>query len=306
MEYDVFTDPIRRAVFAFLYSFHMPLFIFLSGFFSKNMTHNKWLKTVYSLSLTYLVFQLFYTITTSFMGNTFDLVKFLTQPQSILWYIVGLILWRSLIYVVQLNSLKFVYVFPLSLLVSFALSRSLDSHIILKLMSFFPYFVLGYYCTQGVIQTIRNTNRAYAVVIMLLVFTLLYLYADNYLLFAMFGDSGFSYYPPSHNPFLLKTLVYLLSITMSACIINIATDKLHKWGDKTLPVYLLHPIFVYICYRDLFLNNFTPNAWFILVDFGAAILITFWCIFLARFTIIQYWTNPIQLVERSRLAKNAS
>ncbi|MBC1458512.1 acyltransferase family protein [Listeria newyorkensis] len=69
-----------------IYSFHMPAFIFLNGYFAKNVTWKK----VLNLLLLYIIFQSFYAVIT-YVTHYGEIFTFrFTTPIFHLWYLVSL------------------------------------------------------------------------------------------------------------------------------------------------------------------------------------------------------------------------
>ncbi len=134
-----------------IYSFHMPAFIFLSGWFSRKATFRR---TLTSVLLPYLVFQVLYLL---YVGQPVQLIS----PYWILWYLFSLFLWRLMTPLLRKWEPLAWLLFPVSVAVSllcgysprigypFALSRTLV---------FLPYFLAGFALAgQGgrVIQKLR-------------------------------------------------------------------------------------------------------------------------------------------------------
>ena len=120
-----------------IYSFHMPAFIFLSGWFSRNSALKKNLTGVL---LPYLVFQVVYLLYAGLPVQVYS-------PYWILWYLFALFLWRLPAPVLHDRPALVWSLIPVSIVVSllcgftdkigydFALSR---------VLVFLPYFLLGF------------------------------------------------------------------------------------------------------------------------------------------------------------------
>ena len=135
-----------------IYSFHMPAFIFVSGWFSRNST---WKKTVTKVLLPYLVFQVIYLL---YAGLP---VQFYS-PYWILWYLFALFVWRLFLPLVRLRKPIASVLWPVAVVASllcgytdkvgydFALSR---------VLVFLPYFLLGYCLAEhreGLLDKVRT------------------------------------------------------------------------------------------------------------------------------------------------------
>ena len=120
-----------KIIYDFIYVFHMPFFILISGFFVKNN-----LKKEIQFLLVYFIINVFLAII--FKGK---LIFF--TPQFAMWYLLALFFWKQL--------LKFFKNFKYSLLIAILIgimvgfSRNLGSFLTLqRTFVFFPFFLLGY------------------------------------------------------------------------------------------------------------------------------------------------------------------
>lgn len=82
-----------------IYAFHMPLFIFVSGYFSKRIPLREMSKVVKRLIVIYLVFNPAYITINVLMGEHLTVERLLI-PAFALWYILSLIYWRVILQVI--------------------------------------------------------------------------------------------------------------------------------------------------------------------------------------------------------------
>jgi fucose 4-O-acetylase-like acetyltransferase len=277
----------------------MPLFIFISGYFSKNMTWDKLKKSFKTLLPAYLVFQIIMS-TPNILKGYFNLFDFFTAPQTTLWYILALLYCRTLFYfVAKIKFLNFPIVITLSVLLSLLIGfvNYPGFLAIAKTITFLPYFALGYYCTENTIQKIRSRDRTISVAILIIAFLLVYMFITSNFVFNLYGEFSYKYVFGSIAKGLLwRTVSMVAAIIISCAIINLATDKLHKWGGRTLDIYLLHAPLVYIVYGR-FLRRFeiSPDLWIALAAFVVIMLL---CILMARIKVFHYLVNPSLLFEQ--------
>lgn len=130
----------------FIYSFHMPLFVFISGYFSLHFDDKKrfW-KGILRIFETYAFFQIIKAV-----RFKYSLAWFFIMPAPMLWYLFALMLWRIIYYALSnmkccgkhLNMVLLITTLLLSIGVGFIPSVGR----ILALSRFFvfaPWFVLG-------------------------------------------------------------------------------------------------------------------------------------------------------------------
>lgn len=84
--------PHRELLYALIYSFHMPAFLFLSGMFAR-FDRAKWL---FGMALPYLLLQWLYTAFVEKLGDPWVHVQF-SRPYWILWYLFVLMVYTLLL-----------------------------------------------------------------------------------------------------------------------------------------------------------------------------------------------------------------
>lgn len=131
------------AIWNMIYTFHMPLFVLVSGFFSRRDRTNE-----FSLIKPLVVFQFINVIILSILGHDFSFTYFLV-PYWTLWYLLSLIFWRLMLKYTPKALLDRPYVYLcLAIVASLAIGLVIPYGRILSIqrtISFFPFFLLGYY-----------------------------------------------------------------------------------------------------------------------------------------------------------------
>ncbi len=299
LEYSGIKDELSFKVYSFIYTFHMPLFIFISGYFSKNMTWDKLKKSFKTLLPAYLVFQVILSIP-NMMDGSFRLFNFLTSPQGILWYILALLYWRTIFYVVpKIKFLNFPLVIAISVLMSFFIGL-INYPVFLsitKTIAFLPYFALGYYCTKNMTKKIIGWDKSVSIAILIMAFLLVYTFTTSNFVLNLYGEFSYKYVFNSIPEGLWWRMISIVAaIILSCAVINLATDKLYKLGRRTLDIYLLHAPLVYIGY-GIFLQKveISPDLW---IAFAAFAIIMPLCVLISQIRVFQYLVNPSLLFEQ--------
>lgn len=86
-----------NALYLWIYLFHMPLFIFVSGYFTKQLPTEKFKKGILGLAETLIVFQIISRLLRYFLEGEACSLTLLVTPFWILWYLMALILWRTIL-----------------------------------------------------------------------------------------------------------------------------------------------------------------------------------------------------------------
>ena len=224
--------------------FVMQAFMFLSGYFSKKPERAR--ETAFrSILWPYLVF----TTITMIAAWGFDApighyFSYLT-PSFALWFLVALFLYRFFL----VEIVKFRWALPISIAMMFAAGVLPFGQFMAlgRVFSYFPFFMLGYYCSKETLDKIRTLKKK-PVILGLLGAALVYM------------SIHLMYHGPKLGWFLLKTncdhfgmpwyvdMLYRLLVFALACgwivfMVNILPSKqnfLCYIGTNTMPIYLFH------------------------------------------------------------------
>lgn len=133
---------LAHAAYLFIYAFHMPVFIVITGYFSRNFTFSggKARKLITNLGVPYVVFEVAYSVFDRLAGgNSFRVT--LLDPYFLTWFLMALFLWRLSTPVWQQIRWPLGVAVAISLLSAMgSLSNQLDMHRVFGLV---PFYVLG-------------------------------------------------------------------------------------------------------------------------------------------------------------------
>ena len=289
------SNGVVRYMYTALYIFHMPVFVFISGYFSKK--HN--MKKIFSLLLTYILWQEFiYPFTLSLITHTsFEAIYHpIYHPQSSYWYILALVIWK--VAIPYLNKIK--YIVPISILVSLTfglleLDFDLKYLALGRVLTFFPFFLLGYKCSKETIakwrkdkHTLLNTILFISVItlttILLYYFTKVYGVnpeRPNRILLPIYNYH--QCYKHMGIAFAIKVVLFIVQLISIPLMFKIVSDKpslISNIGRYSLFIYLSHMIIIKGI-RTNYLNDLTFNDanMFMLVCFITSFL---YCFILSR------------------------
>ncbi len=131
------------ALYYWIYFFHMPAFILISGYLSRSFdaSSNRVEKLVLSLAVPYLIFwtahQAIYTVERGGLPDALSVLK----PTWTLWFLVALFLWRLSVPVWQ--RLRWPVAIAVVISVFGAMSSLNETLSMGRVVSFLPFFVLG-------------------------------------------------------------------------------------------------------------------------------------------------------------------
>ena len=145
----------------FIYLFHMPLFIFVSGYFSKGFYKGgkyRWYKLINFLILFVLYVTLVQISYVIFQHDAFNPKAYIIQSGAP-WYLLCMFYWYALIPLAR--KLPGWILIPFSLIPS-ALAGcfpQIGTFLCLsRAIIFWPFFLMGYYCTHGQIERLRQPD----------------------------------------------------------------------------------------------------------------------------------------------------
>lgn len=158
-------NDVVKSIYYFIYVFHMPLFVYISGHFHKRFDWNSTKKSAFKILETYLLFHLLWVV----IKGEFTL-KAILEPSWTLWYLLSLIFWRILAsYLVPKVNSKLLFSLSFCLSITYLLIAKFDGDIlsITRTVVFFPIYLLGIYTTHEQILIIRRQPKILSVIIII-------------------------------------------------------------------------------------------------------------------------------------------
>ncbi|MFE4691142.1 acyltransferase family protein [Streptomyces sp. NPDC056749] len=148
---------VTRALYMFVYTFHMPAFILVSGYFSRSfdMSSAKVKRLVTGVVVPYVLFETAYSLFKRYAGGVDDAPVSLLDPLFLTWFLIALFIWRVTTPIWQ--SLR--HPLPVALVIAMLASVSpeigddLDLQRVCQLL---PFFVLGLLMKPEHFQLIRR------------------------------------------------------------------------------------------------------------------------------------------------------
>jgi fucose 4-O-acetylase-like acetyltransferase/lysophospholipase L1-like esterase len=255
----------------FIYLFHMPAFIFVSGYLSKS-DHAKSMGAIIKLTVIYIIFN------TSMMIFSFVLVntsfQFLTPVYSF-WFLISLIIWRFIIKYVE----KIKYILLISIITAIFIGLWSDVTNVLAIartIVFFPFFLVGYKLSADNINHFINNRKPidYMKGILLLLLTA---YISSLFIYQYKGLSETDFLMQSYDS-ITDMFVRIIMLSIAGLMIRsimILTPKkplkfLSKWGKNSLTVYILHRFITLMFFKVFPSNTFNQN--YMILAFCASVL----------------------------------
>jgi fucose 4-O-acetylase-like acetyltransferase len=235
-----------------IYTFHMPAFILVSGFFARGLYEKGYIKKVArKLILPYLIFQLIYSVFYYFLYNESHLVVDPLDPHWSLWFLISLFFWNMMLF--GFSRLKPITGVLLALAIGLGVGYVdwISNYLSLsRTFVFFPLFLLGYYLTKDQVQILtRPAFRMVAILLFVAAFIFYSIFPDISYQWLFGSKSYHALETPAVIGMFVRLGLYLLSTIMVLSFLAIVPKSkifFTNLGKNTLYVYLLHGFFIRI------------------------------------------------------------
>ena len=282
------------ATYNLIFSFHMPLFVFISGYFTKIDEHQKFWRGIGKLAETFIVFTIIHICVLLLQGESFK-ENWLIVPRWTLWYLVSLICWRLILYysppVVLSNSrLVILLAFSLCLILGWIpVGKSFSFH---RTFSFLPFFMLGYLSRRWPSWIDRGRIRPLLSIVCFVVIWLMW-YVLRFNNTIILQDFGYFHYDSPFGALVFRICYLILASVLSICFLSLIPKKEYKWthfGRYTLFVYMWHSVI--LSWRYIIRDSFhIPTSFPFCVCY--MVLVLFIIYLMSRITIFHWILNPI-------------
>lgn len=240
--------PIADVLYQWIYFFHMPAFVFVSGFFAKGSGEKSYImKLVKRILLPYFIFQIFYTIYYFIIGkNGWD--SSLVDPHWGLWFLVSLFCWHMLLILFKRLPSKWgiITAFVIGIGVGY-LPFINETFSLSRTFVFFPFFLMGYWFTKEKLFRIQTKKwKTVGVIILVALFAISYALPTIQAQW-LFGSKPYVALDAPLYGGLIRCLLYLVAIFMTMSVFTLiprARLSFTHLGEQTMYVYLLHGLFI--------------------------------------------------------------
>lgn len=242
----------ENAVFLFIYSFHMPIFMFLSGFCFYRTCQKKKTRRIVLDKIKMFAFPflgcnaLTYLLVTLYNGqdilSPWNVINFFRENYNFLWFL-WVILYCSIVMLLINRIFKDNIGICIAVILSGFFYPDIFNSINFKMM--FPFFVLGYMCNKYEIIDFLEKNRViYTIMSIFLIIAYILLYDSKVIMY-------WNFYGIHNVRYVFER--WLINISGVWIIVSLFYEigkrkqwyRIQKLGRHTLGVYLIS---MYICY----------------------------------------------------------
>nr|WP_128376944.1 acyltransferase family protein [Streptomyces cavernae] len=246
------TDHSRtaEALYMVVYSFHMPAFVLISGYFSRSfdMRPDRLRRLVTGIAVPYVVFEAAYSLFKRWADDDPGHPLSLLDPWYLTWFLIALFVWRLT------TPLWKVVRWPVPLALTIAVLASVSPDIgddldLQRVLQFLPFFVLGLFMKPEHFQMLRRREvRVLSVPVFLAALVVAY-WAAPRMSSAWFyhRDSAQELGAPWWVGAVMTLALFGCSALLTAAFLSWVPRR-HRWftvlGAGTLYGYLLHGFLV--------------------------------------------------------------
>lgn len=288
-------DNLLSTLYTFIFLFHMPAFILISGYFAKGYRKKGYVRKAFKkILIPYVIFQVIYSLFYFWNGETAAFKIDLFHPHWTLWFLLSLFCWNLFLYVfARLGWIGFFIAVALGIGIGYI--DHIGSFLSLsRTFVFFPYFLLGFLLQREQLTKIIRNKIAFPIGILIMIVTIIISAGlPEISLTWMFGDTSYAGMGKEEIiDGLIRVCQYagtLLVIFGFLALIPSNQYRVTAIGQRTLYVYLFHGFIIKtvdIIVPEKFLS-FVSTHYLLLICFSLAI-----CIFLGSYLIKKY-TSPI-------------
>ena len=266
---------------SFIYSFHMPAFVFVSGFFAKRVCTEGRLRAekAFTLIAYYVIFQVLFMLIRLIFGILSEGMS-LFSPCTGLWYLIALFVYYLMTPIAE----KLPPWFLISLSVVLALLIGNDTAAtnylaVMRTFTFAPFFFAGYFFSGSALKKIRSIKPYLRYPIGVLCGAAA---VCSWLYTPMFPWLKLFYGKISYQELridlwlgaLLRLWAYAIALLMIICLVMIMPSIksiISKVGQNSIQVYIFHLIIVILLFVSGWANiDITDDFVFLLCMLGSA------------------------------------
>lgn len=269
-------SPILQLLKWVIFSFHMPAFIFISGYFSKKKMSFE--KLIQKLVIPYLVYEMLYYLLYVCVIHK-DTGLYLNRPKFSLWYLMALFFWRiATPYIRKIPGNIFVAI-TAGLLIGFTQLGNFFS--IPRTLFFYPFFLAGYYFQEDWFETVRKSWKpltaglAGFLTLFLAGIAVSGIHLTPHIFYGRYSYQDMGLTPGTGM--LVRLGCYGISFLMVFAVCALIPAKKHFFsilGVRTMPIYLFHGLVYSVLKSTPILKNIDTLPEIFLLLF-ACILLSF-------------------------------
>ena len=270
-----YDNEVTTSIYTWVYAFHMPLFVLLSGYFFKGDSIDKINKSNLKILEPLIVYHSIFTLMR--IRSLHDLITNIVifEPSPI-WYIVSLIMWRYMAFYINNvarcvgggeKSLHAIIGTGISIVLMTIVFLTVNKYECIlsftRTFMFFPFFMIGFYMNKDTIAALRKASSkiVFSILGILVTFGIIR-YAGPKLCAIEFMKDGVLSLQNKLETTIAATILYKyivwcgsLIISLTIISINHIPTSIAKYGQYTMFIFCTHVVLYPI------MTNYVSNVW---------------------------------------------
>lgn len=237
------------SLYTWIYTFHMPAFIMIAGYFAKGSKEPAYIgKLAKKLLIPYVIFQIIYTIYYFLIDKKGWLVDSIFYPHWSLWFLFSLFCWHLLLILYRkMPALVGIGIAVLLGVIIGYFDRVGHMFSLSRTFVFFPYFLIGYWLSEKHIHVLKQKKFQVTSVLILITTAALVYYLPHINSGWLLASQSYSSLGVDYTGSIYRFTVYLTSILIAFSVLALVPSRRFSFtvlGERTLYVYLLHGFIV--------------------------------------------------------------
>lgn len=242
------SSTVVNTLYLWMYTYSMPAFIFLAGFFAKGSGDKKYIiNLAKKLLLPYIIFQGLYSGYYLLIGKSGWQTGIFT-PHWSLWFLFSLFSWHILL--VLFKRIQPMLGVILAVLIGLVIGYIDDvghAFSLSRTFAFFPFFLTGYWLTKDQVMLAKHRTVKIAGILAMAIIALLIYIAPEINSGWLLASKSYADLEVPVFGGVARLFVYMTSTIMAVSVLAWIPKKhyrLTSLGERTLYVYLLHGFFI--------------------------------------------------------------
>ena len=290
------------SLYTWIYTFHMPAFILLAGFFAKGSGNITYIfNLAKKLIIPYLLFQAIYTGYYFLIGKNNWLTDSIFYPHWSLWFLFSLFCWHLLLIVYR----KFRPSVGIAIAIIIGIAIGYFDQVghtfsLSRTFVFFPYFLIGFSLSEQKLLLLKRKSSKLISLLVMAIFAVVIYYMPHINTGWLLASKSYSTLGLEVYGSIARLTVYITSSLMVASVLAWIPQRRFSFtvlGERTLYVYLLHGFIIQYVRQTNWIQ--VDN----IMDFVGVIVISVVIVFiLSSKYIVTIW-QPLIEMSTTRLSR---
>lgn len=235
---------LSEKLYNFVYLFHMPLFIYISGYLTRRKDDFKaFLSGLASILIPYVIFQFIHVTALLLQGESLSL-RHLVFPCWTLWYLLSLAYWKIGVQLFAniLHKAPFV-ILAISVIICLLCGGIPHGRVlsIQRTFHFLPFFLLGYYTGRGLMPPIQFRKSVSIIIIGIVAVIVMFDFLPYNARWLLYGSIGYG-----SERIIAKSYLMLCSFAVTFSFLGLAKENriLASIGMYSLVYYMYHSLLI--------------------------------------------------------------